>query len=55
MLKNIYHELVKIREKLQAIRRGLEPETISFLIKEGNTNNLVIKDVQEVESISGTT
>ena len=55
MLKKIYRELVATREELQAVRKGLEPEITSLTIKEGNTNNLIKKDVQVVESISGAT
>ena|GEM_PF-6457820 len=35
MLQKIYHELVKIRKELQAIRSCLEPKNVVFTLDEG--------------------
>lgn len=49
MLKKIYQELAAIRKELQAIRKSLEPKDFCVSLAEGNTDNLVKKDIQVIK------
>ena len=55
MLRKIYQELVAIRKELQAINKSLESKTYSFTTSYCNANDLVIKDIKDIEMVCGST
>lgn len=55
MLKKIYQELVAIKEELQTIRSSLEFSDYSFSAPDCNADNLIKKDVKNIEMIRGGT
>lgn len=52
MLIKIYRELLEIRKELQAALNSLEYKTYLYSLGDGDTNNLVEKDVQVIKTES---